>query len=72
MKIMSKNNALVELSLNKIMRKFNTSFKNKIERLIKEVNALSLVQAIPLLLSFFKDSILQEDSLIRQFDADLD
>lgn len=37
-KLLSKNNTLIELSLNKIVRKINKPIKIKLEKLIKEVS----------------------------------
>lgn len=52
-KILNKNNTLIELSLCKIQRKINKPIKMKLENLIKEVLLLEFSKGITKIFTFF-------------------
>lgn len=55
MKLLYKNNTLIEFSLNKILRKINKQFKTKFEGLIKEVLSAEFSAGMIHIFDFFQD-----------------
>ena len=62
-KIFTKNCTLIELSLNKISRKFNKTIKSKVEEIIKEVPNKEFLKSLSQIFLYFNQILMDVDNL---------